>query len=154
MRQLDVARSGGSNDLNWAAAVNLRCVCWVHLSSTVEGDRGWRDRKHQRQQPPRRTSTVIDTRLSDAMCRAFQLSGATATYNWCPAQQTTALVRGLPDGVTWPKTAADAFGVRQMSALAGATLPLGPADSFRHEMTVPRAASAVEPGHTPPHELM
>ena len=56
--------------------------------------------------PPRRTSTVTDTRPLAAMCLAFQLSAPTPTCNRRPtARYSTPAERGSPAGVTQLSTA-------------------------------------------------
>jgi hypothetical protein len=53
------------------------CTVAVAWKLTVAGGIGATNDKI----PPRRTGTVTATRRLAAMCLAFQLSGATATYN-------------------------------------------------------------------------
>src|SRR5678815_3052588 len=60
--------------------------------------------------PPRRTGIVTATSWPSAIWRAFQPSGATATYRWCRSSAyTTPLDRGSPAGVTWLTIANEAL---------------------------------------------
>ena len=85
MRQAEVRRSAGSRDpssftsgrscgepAGWTIAVPWKLI-------VAGGIGARRDRI-----PPRRTGTVTATRRLAAMCLAFQLSGATATYSRRP----------------------------------------------------------------------
>jgi hypothetical protein len=98
----DARRAAGSRDasLSGASEAPTGPAGWtiaVPWKLTVAGGMG----KSSDSRPPRRTGTVTDTRPPSAMCRAFQLSGATAAYSRRPAAAyTTPLDRGSPAGVT------------------------------------------------------
>jgi hypothetical protein len=88
------ASSSGASDAPTGPAGWTIAVPW---KLTVAGGMG----NSNDSRPPRRTGTVTDTRPLAAMCLAFQLPGATATYSRRPAvAYTTPLDRGSPPGVT------------------------------------------------------
>jgi hypothetical protein len=100
--QLVACRSGGSSDASCSGTARSATgpAGWttaVPWKLTVAGGMG----KISDSRPPRRTGTVTATRPLAAMCLAFQLSEATATYSRPPlAAYTTPLDRGSPAGVT------------------------------------------------------
>src|SRR5215472_5673915 len=100
--QHEARRAGGSRDASSSGAPEAPTgpAGWttaVPWKLTVAGGIG----KSSDSRPPRRTGTVTDARPLAAMCRAFQLSGATATYSRRPAvAYITPLDRGSPAGVT------------------------------------------------------
>src|SRR6266511_2937073 len=102
MMEPEVRRSGGSRD---PSSLRRERTCadpaWCRIAVAwklmVAGGMGPTSDRI----PPRRTRTVTATRPRAATCFAFQLSGATATYNRLPTVlYTTPLDRGSPDRVT------------------------------------------------------
>src|SRR6266508_5713004 len=111
MMQAEARRSAGSSDASSldSEPTSSEPAGWtiaVAWKLTVAGGIGATNDRI----PPRRTGTVTATRRLAAMCLAFQLSRATATYSRRPmVLYTTPLDRGSPVGVTWLRTANDAL---------------------------------------------
>ena len=85
MRKAEARRSGGSKDASsfkseLTSDESDWCTIAVPWKLMVAGGMG----KTSETIPPRRTGTATATRPLAAMCLAFQLSGATATYSRRP----------------------------------------------------------------------